>query len=68
MELARGRARSDPSWAEPAQALTFQLVEQHLRPLLPPAVLNELKPHFDAAATRLTKVCVFWPLVITHSD
>lgn len=36
-----------------SQALTFQLVEQHLRPLLPPAVLGELKPYFDSATARL---------------
>ena len=38
-----------------SQALTFQLVEQHLRPLLPPAVLAELQPAFALAAARLAE-------------
>jgi len=35
------------------QALTFALVEQYLRPLLPASMLDELKPYFTAAAQRL---------------
>ncbi|MHB1512320.1 helix-turn-helix transcriptional regulator [Acidiferrobacter sp.] len=38
-----------------SQALTFQLVEHHLRPLLPPAVLAELQPAFALAAARLAE-------------
>ncbi len=38
-----------------SEALTFRLVEQHLRPLLPATVLKDLKPYFDLAATRLTE-------------
>lgn len=32
-----------------SQALTFMMVEQHLRLLLPPSVLTELRPWFDIA-------------------
>lgn len=38
-----------------SQALTFQLVELHLRPLLPPTVLADLKPYFQLAAARLAE-------------
>ena len=38
-----------------SQAVTFQLVEQHLRPLLPPAVLADLQPAFALAAARLAE-------------
>ncbi|WP_298135495.1 WYL domain-containing protein [Acidiferrobacter sp.] len=39
-----------------SQALTFQLVQQHLRPLLPPAALAELDPYFRLAAARLSEM------------
>lgn len=39
------------------EALTLQLVEQHLRNFLPPTTLDHLKPYFQAAAKALTIVC-----------
>lgn len=36
------------------EALTLAMVEDFLRPLLPSALLDELRPHFTAAKKRLT--------------
>ena len=34
---------------DPLSALSWQLIEQHLQPLLPRSLLEEIEPHFDAA-------------------
>lgn len=36
-----------------SQALTFMMVEQHLHNLLPPSVLDDLRPWFDAARQQI---------------
>lgn len=46
-----------PSFSLPGltvpEALTLTLAEQHLNSLLPVSMMNQLKPHFDAAHQRL---------------
>lgn len=37
-----------------SQAVTFLMVEQHLRQLLPPSLLDEMRPWFDMAKRNLT--------------
>lgn len=37
-----------------AEALTFRLAEQHLRPLLPASSLKQLEPYFASAAQKLS--------------
>jgi len=34
---------------DPLSALSWQLIEQHLQPLLPPSLSEEIEPHFKAA-------------------
>jgi len=34
---------------DPVSALSWQLIEQHLQPLLPRSLTDEIQPHFDAA-------------------
>src|SRR5699024_6452684 len=34
---------------DPLSALSWQLIEQHLQPLLPRSLAHEIQPHFDAA-------------------
>lgn len=34
---------------DPVSALSWQLIEQHLQPLLPRSLTHEIQPHFDAA-------------------
>ena len=34
---------------DPLSALNWQLIEQHLQPLLPRSLINEVQPHFNAA-------------------
>lgn len=34
---------------DPVSALSWQLIEQHLQPLLPRSLADEIQPHFDAA-------------------
>ncbi|MCX7890918.1 MAG: WYL domain-containing protein [Burkholderiales bacterium] len=48
----QGSAVSLPGLTTP-QAVVFQLVEQHLRPLMPPSAIRELEPFFEQARRRL---------------
>ena len=40
---------------DPLSALTWQLIEQHLQPLLPRSLMHEIEPHFDTARGFLEK-------------
>ena len=53
LELAANAAAFDLPNLSNQEALAFAMIEAYLRPLLPHALLDQLKPYFTTARKRL---------------
>lgn len=53
---AKGAAAFNLPGLSNTEALTFNMVEQHLRPILPATTMEQLQPFFKAASEKLVKL------------